>query len=178
MYFVSPPVPTSSVFFPPAFAFTCNLKICHQPTSTPRVKTDADRNTEPKRTTPWFTPIPRFKQHEDSNFVLPTPRPYSSTVVVHMGSARGACSWLSESPYRVHLRPIRQIYEYRSRDPTQVLLRQCICAWFLSCDWSRTWLTVLYRSDTCCLCTVGKQCLRKSGQWQRIRSCAGSREIQ
>jgi len=55
-------------------------------------------------------------QLNDSFFDLPPNlRPDSSGVVVHMGSARGACSLVSDSaraPIVVHLRPIPQIYEF------------------------------------------------------------------
>ena len=40
----------------------------------------------------------KYYEAQQFNFVLPTtPRPYSSGVVVHMGSAKGACSLESDS---------------------------------------------------------------------------------
>ena len=54
-----------------------------------------------------------FYSHEF--FSHTCPRPYSSGVVVHMGSAREACSLESDSARAaivVHLRPIPQIYEF------------------------------------------------------------------
>ena len=72
----------------------------------------------------------------------PTPWPFSSDVVVHMGSAKGACSLgpgSARAPsYRVHLRPIPQIYEFDHGTPHRFLLRQCMCAASLSRDSSRT----------------------------------------